>query len=101
MERGQPGPAKREDYPLARGALGLAGVAVVLFVLAMFIAGQDRNEWLWPLAGLIGGIAAITGWAAGRPRPRGQALAAAVAGGLVFAVVFLWAAVAVITGSWN
>ena len=79
-------------------ALALAGVALALFVTAMVVA-QDGNELLWPLAGVVGLAAAITGWSAGRPRPRGRALAAVVIGGLPFLMVLGWIVVAVITGS--
>ena len=101
MERGQAHSVEHGDALLADGALGLAALSVALSVVAMFVAEQDRYEWLWPRVGAIGGVAAILGSAAGRSRPRRRALAAAVVGGLIFAVVFLWAAVAVITGSWN
>jgi hypothetical protein len=78
-------------------AFGLAVVAVVLYVLAMIVA-QEENGWLWPVAGLLGGAAAVTGWMAGKPRPRGKALAAVVMGGLVFIVILVWTIVAAATG---
>ena len=81
----------------ANFAFGLAVVAVVLYVLAMIVA-QEENGWLWPVAGLLGGAAAVTGWMAGKPRPHGKALAAVVMGGLVFIVILVWTIVAAATG---
>ncbi len=83
--------------PRANIAVALAGVAVALFVVAIIVA-QDGSDWLWPLTGVIGAVAAITGWSAGRPRPQGRALAAVVIGGLVFTVILVWVIVAAITG---
>ena len=78
-------------------ALGLAVVALILYVVAMVIA-QEKNDWLWPVAGLVGGAAAVTGWMAGKPRPRGKALAAVVIGGLIFLAILGWTIVAAATG---
>lgn len=88
--------AEGEASP-ANLALALAGVALALYVVAMIVA-QDDNGFLWPLAGLVGAAAAITGWKAGRPKPRGRALAAVVVGGLVFLVILGWIVVAAFTG---
>lgn len=41
-------------------ALGLAVLAVVLYVVASIVAQED-NDWLWPVAGLVGGGAAVAG----------------------------------------
>jgi hypothetical protein len=75
MERGRPGTAaSTEDSPQANAALGIAALAVVLFVLALVIA-QEGNDWLWPVAGVVGAAGAVMGWTAGWPRPRGRSLA--------------------------
>ena len=79
-------------------ALGVSLVGLVLFIVAIMIA-QEENDWLWPVAGLIGGIGAVLGWMAGKPRPQSKALAAVVIGGLVFLVVLGWWIVATITGN--
>lgn len=63
------------------------------------IVAQDGNDWLWPLTGVVGAAAALTGWSAGRPRPRGRALAAVVLGGLLFTVILVWGVVGGITGT--
>jgi hypothetical protein len=75
-------------------------LAVVLYVVAMAVAGDDDSDygWLWPVAGVTGLVAAIAGWRAGAPRPRGRALTATVLGGLVFIVILAWIVVAAITG---
>ncbi len=78
-------------------AVGLAVTAVLLYVIAMAVA-EDDNGWLWPLAGVVGAAAALTGWTAGRPRPRGKALLAIVLGGLVFGIILAWIVVAAFTG---
>ena len=78
-------------------AVGVAGLAVVLYVIAMIVAEED-NGWLWPVAGLVGLAGAILGWKAGAPRPRGKALLAVVLGGLVFLSILLWTVVALATG---
>ena len=87
-------PAESSD---ANVALGLARVALALYVVAMIVA-EDDNGWLWLLAGLVGGAAAIKGWMAGRPKPRGRALAAVVIGGLLCLAIIGWIIVAAITG---
>jgi peptidoglycan/LPS O-acetylase OafA/YrhL len=81
-------------------ALSVALLAVVLYVVAMAVAGDDDSDygWLWPVAAVVGGGAAIAGWRAGAPRPRGKALAATVLGALVFVVIVGWIVVAAITG---
>ena len=79
-------------------ALGVAVLAVLLFVVAIFVA-QEENDWLWPLAGLLGGAAAVMGWTTGKPRPRGKSLGAVVLGGLVFSSIVLWIIVAIATGN--
>ena len=89
--------AARDQAPRANIALALAGVAVALYIVAVIVA-QEENGWLWPLTGIVGAAAAITGWSAGRPRPRGRALAALVIGGLVFTVILVWVIVAGISG---
>lgn len=87
------------ESPRASAALGLAGVAVAVFVVAVILDDQEGNDWLWPLAGVVGAVAAITGWSADRPRPRGRALIAVVAGGLVFALIAGWVTVSATTGN--
>ena len=84
----------------ATTALGLALVALVLYVVAMAVAGDDDSSYgfLWPVAGITGGVAALAGWRAGAPRPRGRALGAMVVGGLVFIVILAWIVVAAFTG---
>ena len=101
MERGRAGPAASTgDSPQATPALGISALAVVLFIVALVLEQTGNEvEWLWPVAGVLGAVGAIMGWAAGRPRPRGRPLAAAVAGGLIFAVVLAWLIVALITGN--
>lgn len=89
------GPASRTNF-----ALGVAVMAVALWVVAMLVA-QEENDWLWPLAGLVGGAGAILGWIAGKPRPRGKALAAIVLGGLVFAMIVGWIVWAAATGNFD
>ena len=79
-------------------ALGLAIVALVLYVVAMIVAQEEDNGWLWPVAGLTGGAGAVVGWMAGKPRPRGKALAAVILGGLIFIAILAWTVVALITG---
>ena len=100
VARDEPNRVSREDSPQANAALGVAGLGIILYVLAIFIA-EERNEWLWPLALVLGAAGAIMGWMAGRPRPQGRALAAVVAGGLICALTLLWAVVAAITGNWD
>lgn len=78
-------------------ALGTAVVAVALYVVAM-LAAEDDNGWLWPVAGVVGAVAAIQGWQVGRSRPHGRALAAIVLGGLVFLTILAWVVVAAFTG---
>lgn len=78
-------------------ALATAVLAVALYVVAMVVAEED-NGWLWPVAGLVGLVAAVLGWQAGRPRPQGRALAAVVLGGLVFLSILGWVVVAAFTG---
>ena len=82
----------------ATTALAVSGVAVVLYIVAMIVA-QDSNEWLWPLSGVVGLVGAVMGWAAGKPRPQGRALAAVVLGGLVFLTVLGWIIWAMATGN--
>ena len=54
----EPNRVSREDSPQANAALGVAGLGVILYVLAIFIA-EGRNEWLWPLALVLGAAGAI------------------------------------------
>lgn len=82
----------------ANVAVGLAGSAVVVFVIAMIVA-QDGNDWLWPLAGVLGGTGAFAGWRASGPRPQGKALVAVVLGGLVFLFIVGWIIWAASTGN--
>lgn len=85
----------------ANVALGLALLSVLLYVVALAVAGNDDSKygWLWPVAGVVGAAAAFAGWRAGAPRPRGKALAALVLGGLVFLTIVLWVVVAAFTGN--
>ena len=82
----------------ATTALGVAVLAVVLYVIAMVVA-QEKNDWLWPVAGVVGGVAAVLGWNAGKPRPSGKALGALVLGGLVFVTILVWTIWAAATGN--
>ena len=84
----------------ANVALGVSLVAVAVWVAAMIVAQED-NEWMWPLSGLIGGVGAVMGWTAGKPRPRGRALAAVVLGGIVFAMILGWIIWAAATGNFD
>ena len=84
--------------PSTNLALGLAGAAVLVFVIAMVVA-TDGNDWLWPLAGLLGASGAVAGWRADRPRPQGKALLAVVMGGLVFLIILGWIIWAASTGN--
>jgi peptidoglycan/LPS O-acetylase OafA/YrhL len=93
-----PRKAPGEESPRVNAALGIAAVAVALFIVAIVVA-QEGNDWLWPLTGVVGAVAAITGWSAHRPRPRGRALIAVVVGGLLFALVAGWGIVGAITGN--
>ncbi|HWL37794.1 MAG TPA: hypothetical protein VNQ77_16520 [Frankiaceae bacterium] len=86
------------DTSRANVAVGLAGAAVIVFVIAIIVA-QEGNDWLWPLAGILGGAGAFTGWRASRPRPQGKALVAVVLGGLVFLVILGWIIWAASTGN--
>ena len=90
--------AARSTASRANIALGLAGLAVILYVIAMIVA-QDGTDWLWPVSGLVGAVAAVLGWLAGRPRPGGKALLAIVLGGLVFLVIVGWVIWAASTGN--
>lgn len=84
----------------ANTALGIAVGGFVLYVIAMIVAQEDHG-WLWPLSGLLGAAGAITGWMAGKPKPRGRALAAVIVGGLVFAVILAWIIWAAATGNFD
>lgn len=86
------------DASKATTALGVAGLAAVLYVVAM-IMSDGAPEWLWPLAGVLGLVGAVMGWMAGRPRPAGKAMAAVVLGGLVFASILGWIIWAAATGN--
>lgn len=79
-------------------ALLISALAAVVYVIAMVVAQED-NEWLWPLAGVLGAIGAVLGFQAGRPRPGGKALLAVVLGGLVFLVILGWVVWALSTGN--
>lgn len=96
-QEGTPREAPHDESPRVNAALGIAALAVALFIVAIVVA-QDGNDWLWPLTGVVGAVAAITGWSAGRPRPRGRALIAVVVGGLLFALIAAWGIVGSITG---
>ena len=94
-------PADRTAAPTeskANLAVGLALLGLVLYIVAMIVAQEEDNGWLWPVAGLIGGAGAVMGWMAGKPRPRGKALAAVIVGGLVFLIILGWTVVAAISG---
>ena len=81
-------------------ALGLSVVGALLYVVAMFVAGEDgSNEWMWPVAGVLGLAGAIMGWMAGKPRPQGRALAAVVLGGLTAVIIIGWIVWAAATGN--
>ena len=79
-------------------ALALATAGVVLFIIAMILPEGDY-EWLWPVAGLVGGAGSVMGWIAGRPRPQGRALTAVVLGGLVLLIILGWMIGAAATGN--
>lgn len=89
--------ASAGESPRATAALGIAGLAVVLFIVSLIVA-QEGNDWLWPLTGLVGLVAAVLGQA-GRPRPRKRALIATVVGGLLFVLVAGWGIIGAITGN--
>ncbi len=84
----------------ANVALGVSALAVIVWVVAMIVAQED-NDWMWPLAGLLGGVGAVMGWMAGKPRPRSKALAAIVLGGIVFAMILGWIIWAAATGNFD
>lgn len=84
--------------PRVNAALALAGLGVVLFVVAIVVTQDDQNDWLWPLTGAVGAVAAVMGWGSGRPRPRGQALSAIIIGGLLLAFIVGWVIVAGLQG---
>ena len=86
------------DDSRANMALGIAVLALVLYLVAMFVAGET-NDWLWPLTGVVGGAAAVMGWTSGKPRPRGKSLAAVILGGLIFLSIIGWIVVAMATGN--
>lgn len=86
------------DASRANVAVGLAGAAAILFVTAMIVA-QEGNDWLWPLAGVLGGAGAFAGWRASPSRPQGKALVAVVLGGLVFLFILGWIVWAASTGN--
>lgn len=92
------GGATAQDSSRANVALALAGTAVALFIVAIFVAEDNNADWLWPVSAVVGAAGAITGWSAERPRPRGRAWAAVVLGGLIFAAVLVWVIVAAISG---
>lgn len=99
QEEPRPQEASSGDSPLVNAALGISALAVVLFVVAIIIDADEGADWLWPVAGIVGLLGAVLGWLADPPRPRGRALIAVVAGGLIFAVILAWAIVALITGN--
>ena len=81
-------------------ALGLSAAGALVFVIAMFVAGEDgANDWMWPVAGVLVLAGAIMGWMAGKPRPQGRALAAVVLGGLTAAFIIGWIVWAAATGN--
>ncbi len=85
--------------PLINAALALAGLGVVLFVVAIIVTQDDQNDSLWPVTGPVGAIAALMGWSAGRPRPRGRSLSAIIIGGLLFAFIVGWVIVVGLQGA--
>jgi hypothetical protein len=95
------GEATAEDSSRANVALALASVGVALYIVAIFVAEEINAEWLWPVSAVVAAAGAITGWSAGRPPPRGRALAAVVLGGLVVAVTLVWFVYAAISGDWQ
>ena len=82
-------------------AAALGGVALILLIVAMFVAGDDdsANGWMWPVAGVLGLAGAIIGWMAGKPKPQGRALLGVVTGGLTAAVIIGWLIWAAATGN--
>jgi hypothetical protein len=78
-------------------ALAISGVAVLMFLIAV-VAG-DENDWLWPVAGLLGAAGAAAGWMAGKPKLAGKAMLAVVLGGLVFLFILGWIIWAAATGN--
>ena len=88
------------DSSNANVALGLSAVAALLFVIAMVVA-NDGNDWLWPLAGVLGGIGAFLGWRVGGPKLQGKALLAVVMGGIVFLFLLGWIVWAAATGNFE
>ena len=92
------GRATTDTTSRANVALGVAALGVLLYVIAIVLDDAD-GEWLWPLAALVGGVGAVMGWLAGRPRPHGRALAAVILGALVFLAIVGWIIVAAATGN--
>ena len=92
--------AASADSSSANVALGISAVAALLFVIAMVVA-NDGNDWLWPVAGVLGGVGAFLGWRAGRPKLQGKAMLAVVMGGIVFLVILGWIVWAAATGNFE
>ncbi len=65
-------------------ALGLGLAAVVTWVIALIIAGDDdENGWIWLVMAGLGLAAVVAGLRAGPGRPRGRALIGAILGGIL------------------
>ena len=77
-------------------ALGLSVGAAVLWIV-FTVLSVDGPIWL--LVGLLGAVAAITGWrSAGGATLRGRALAAVILGALAFLSVLIFTIVLAISG---
>ncbi len=66
-------------------ALGLGLAALVTWVIAIAITGEngDDNGWIWVVMAALGLAALVTGLRAGPGRPTGRALIGAAIGGLL------------------
>lgn len=77
-------------------ALGLAIGAAVLWIVFTVLSVEGP---IWLLVGLLGAVAAITGWrSSGGATPRGRALAAVIVGVLAFLSVLVFTIVLAISG---
>ena len=48
-QEGTPREAPHDESPRVNAALGIAALAVALFIVAIVVA-QDGHDWLWPPA---------------------------------------------------
>ena len=71
-------------------SLGLGVAALLTFVIAMFVTGDegDENGWLWMVMAAFAAGALVVGLMAGGGKPKGRALIGTVIGAL-FVLLFL------------